>query len=63
MAASFATTADITTMRNNGALTHSRRVRGVTLIRITNDEVFGDREILLKKVRQGLLRALLRGKS
>jgi very-short-patch-repair endonuclease len=36
---------------------------GVTLIRITNDEVFGDREILLKKVRQGLLRALLRGKS
>ena len=35
---------------------------GVTLIRITNDEVFGDREILLKKVREGLLRALLRGK-
>jgi very-short-patch-repair endonuclease len=24
---------------------------GVTLIRITNDEVFGDREILLKKLR------------
>jgi very-short-patch-repair endonuclease len=36
---------------------------GVTLIRITNDEVFGDRKILIKKVREGLLRALLRGKS
>jgi very-short-patch-repair endonuclease len=36
---------------------------GVTLIRITNDEVFGNRKVLLKKVREGLLRALLRGKS
>jgi very-short-patch-repair endonuclease len=35
---------------------------GVTLIRITNDEVFGDREILLRKLREGLLRALLRGR-
>jgi very-short-patch-repair endonuclease len=36
---------------------------GVTLIRITNNEVFGSQEVLLKKMREGLLRALLRGKS
>jgi len=36
---------------------------GITLIRITNNEVFGTQEILLKKVRGGLLRALLRDKS
>jgi very-short-patch-repair endonuclease len=35
---------------------------GITLIRITNDEVFGDRKVLLKRVREGLLRAILRGK-
>jgi very-short-patch-repair endonuclease len=35
---------------------------GVTLVRITNDEVFGDPGILLKKVREGMLRALMRGK-
>jgi hypothetical protein len=36
---------------------------GITLIRITNEEVFGDREVLLKKLRAGLLRAVMRGKS
>jgi very-short-patch-repair endonuclease len=36
---------------------------GITLIRITNEEVFGDREVLLKKLREGLLRAVMRGKS
>jgi leucyl-tRNA synthetase len=35
---------------------------GVTLIRITNDDVFGDREILLGKLRAGLLLALLRSR-
>jgi very-short-patch-repair endonuclease len=33
---------------------------GITLIRITNDEVFGDREALLKQVRDGVLRAVMR---
>jgi very-short-patch-repair endonuclease len=31
---------------------------GITLVRITNEEVFGDREVLLRKLREGLLRAV-----
>jgi hypothetical protein len=32
-------------------------------VRVGNEEVFGDREVLLKKLREGLLRAVMRGKS
>jgi hypothetical protein len=33
---------------------------GITLVRITNDEVFGDREAKLKQIRDGMLRAVIR---
>jgi hypothetical protein len=36
---------------------------GITLIRITDEEVFGDQEALLKKLRDGLIRAVLLSKS
>jgi very-short-patch-repair endonuclease len=36
---------------------------GITLIRFTNKEIlFGDREVLIKKLREGLLRAVIQGK-
>ena len=39
---------------------HACEEAGITLIRITNGDVFGDRDVLLKKVREGVLRAMLR---
>jgi very-short-patch-repair endonuclease len=36
---------------------------GITLIRFTNKEIlFGDREVLIKKLREGLFRAVMQGK-
>ena len=36
---------------------------GITLIRFTNREVlFGDRQVLIKKLREGLVRAVMQGK-
>lgn len=45
------------------AKTRACDVRGIILIRLTNGEVFGDRPQLLRRIREGFIRASIRRRS